>query len=61
MSEHWAETTCVQRFDAAGSGGAGFSGALNDPAISLALNTLSCNLHTASSLTLCNPLTLEQL
>lgn len=45
MSEHRAETTCEQRFGAAGSGAAGFSGALNDPAISLALNTLPCNLH----------------
>lgn len=45
MSEHRAETTCKQRFGAAGSGAAGFSGALNDPAISVALNTLPCNLH----------------
>lgn len=45
MSEHRAEPTCEQRFGAAGSGAAGFSGALNDPAISLALNTLPCNLH----------------
>lgn len=59
MSEHRAETTYEQRFGAAGTGAAGFSGALNDPAISLALNTLPCNLHEASSLTLCNPLTLE--
>lgn len=45
MSEHRAETMCEQRFVAAGSRAAGFSGALNDPAISLALNTLPCNLH----------------
>lgn len=44
-SEHRAESTWEQRFGAAGSGAAGFSGALNDPAICLALNTLPCNLH----------------
>lgn len=45
LSERRAETTCEQRFGAAGSGAAGFGGVLNDPAISLALNTLPCNLH----------------
>lgn len=34
-----------QRFLAAGSRVAGFSGALNDPAISIALNTLPRHLH----------------
>lgn len=45
MSKHQGNTTCEHRFGAEGSGAASFSGALNDPSISLALNILPCNLH----------------
>ena len=45
-SERRAETTCEQRLGAAGSGAAGFSGALNDPCY------LSCIKHTVLQYTL---------